>query len=389
MANGIYQGTFGFFMTVMLLFLLLAVSAVLSSSVKPKTLKYYNHGHRRACSTSPNTQTLIYVGLKHFPVAVEHLRAGPDVLCSLMASIKSKAKEITARNYNSSAASGIAPLTIEDPRQLTLKELFSNAWDRADYLVEEVLVELYNDYPDIDHINTLLYDGMCTVSLGLLHVAVKTCNTTLISIFKRDYGNVIDYNLRDSEGISPAELADLEESTKVFKHLVQTFPKIVHEPFMAHISLVHHAAHQNRVDLIEFVDQLDGAYDFTKLYHDTYGILTPLEIALKEQSFDVARILIKKGAPIRSEILQIIYTSFMDTVNLDSRPILFLLAHCGSTLMYFKNQEGMDVMQLAIELRDERLVKDLFDLGYSADLENLSNITSKGDIQNLIMNRNK
>ena len=49
---------------------------------------------------------------------------------------------------------------------------------------------------------------------------------------------------------------------------------------MAHISLVHHAAHQNRVDLIEFVDQLDGAY-FTKLYHDTYGILTPLEIAFE------------------------------------------------------------------------------------------------------------
>ena len=358
-------------MTVMLLFLVLVVSAVLSSSVKPKTLKYYNHGHRRTCSTSPNTQTLISVGLKHLPVSVEHLRAGTDTLCSLMASIKSKSKENSANN--SLDNSGISPLIIKDPRERTLQELFSNAWDRTDYLVEEVLVELYDDYPDVDHINTLLYDGMCTASLGLLHVAVKTCNTNLISIFKRDYGNVIDYNLRDSEGISPAELADLEESTKVFKHLVQTFPKIIHEPFMSHISLVHHAAHQNRVDLIEFVGQLGDAYDFTKLYYDSIRILTPLEIALKEQSFSVARILIKKGAPFRSEILQIIYASFMDIINLDTRPILFLLAYYSSTLLYFKNQEGKDVMQLAIELRDERLVKDLYDLGYTGDLENLSN----------------
>ena len=92
MANGGLPGTFGFFM---ILFLLLAVTAVLSSSVKPKTLKYYNHGHRRALAHRLIRKRFIYVGLKHFPVAVEHLRASPDVLCSLMASIKSKAKKLS------------------------------------------------------------------------------------------------------------------------------------------------------------------------------------------------------------------------------------------------------------------------------------------------------
>ena len=333
-----------------LLLLCLVISTVLSSPTNPKM----NIRQPKSCRLSSSTQTFLLRDLKYFPVPVEYFRISPEILKSVMASI------INAANPSSNVS---APPINTEQYELSRNELFACAWDKIDYLVEEVLIELYNEYPDIEHINQLKHDHSSDSSFSLLHIAVKTCNKNLIDFFKRNYLTVIDYNVKDSYGLSPAELADLEGSNEIFKQLIETFPSIIFEAFMGQTSLIHYAALKNRTALINFINQLN-VYDFKKIYHNSWDILTPLELALKEQSFQVAGLLIRFAASIRLEILQIIYINFMGNLGVNNIPILFLLSHFPATLLHFKNQEGLDVMDLSVKRENEFMIKDLIDLGY-------------------------
>ena len=326
---------------------------LLVSTASTSQLFQFNHGQRGTCATSSNTQTLILKDLKHFRVGAEYFRAGSEGLVALLTA--QKRAHISKKNNEANK--------ITDPFTLALEELFTHVWERSNYLVEEVLSDLYGKYPCIEHVNHVYRDSQNISASSILHLAVKTNNTDLVNFLRNNYDGLIEYNIRDSDGLTPAELAYEEGSQTMLKQLITAFPSILLEPFHKEISLIHFAARYNFDDLISFVAK-HKLYDFNILFHSSLHILSPLEIALLEDNFDVAELLFEFNAPYRTEILQYIFTRFMNILHIDGMPAYYMVTHFTEELLYFKNQEGFDLMQLAINLNFNFLVEVLIEIGY-------------------------
>lgn len=130
-----------------------------------------------------------------------------------------------------------------------------------------------------------------------------------------------------------------------------------------------------------------GGYDFKNLYHRSLNVFSPLEVALVEESFEVAVLLLSYKAPVRLEVLQTIFAAFMERIPGDSIPAYFMVSHFPEHLIYFKNQEGFDLMQLAIQREFAYLVDTLFEMGYKGDMNDLLSLAKSEVIRELIKER--
>lgn len=370
----------------MILALILILVSSACCSFKPSNI--FKPERKTPTKTSPNTQSFLSTTLKHINQVkvVNVVRAGPDLISSY-----SKGRTTgKPSNYYSHADSlqyahkSKPKRIITDPLERKIDELFSCAWDRSNFLVEEVLAELYETFPDIDHINTLYYDSVLNANITLLHVAVKTTNNSLITVLKNNFES-IECDKSDSDGFSPAELAYEEGSITTFKALLESFPLIITKPFKDRRNLIYFAASSNCPVIIDIVHGL-GVYDFTS-YDEIYkDILTPLELAVKNKYFDVAISLRNIQAISRSYVLELVFLDFLENVAFDPYPCFFMINYISAEFLYKQNSQNLDIMHISLFLESASLVQNLLDLGYNRDLKALIEFSQCPMIRRILFN---
>lgn len=307
--------------------------------------------------------------------------------------MKMKSQDLSIlRTVKRNPSNYVAPTRTPEPSETVIlnficdEKLKSLREDIVDYsvqgiitLIDDTLQELYDFYPPHDHINQLYLFEDSGVSRTILHHAVITSNTALIDFLISFNG--VNPNTRDSYGYTALEVASNEGLMDMMYYLINSFKTCVRVPFFEYATIVHYAAAKNRVDILQKVMDAEF-YDF---WNHSSLESSPLEIALQTMNFNAAEFLIKNDAFSGVETIVSIYCDALENFQNEPRALnenksknlhlLLLMISHFSEIFYVKIKNGSDLMSVAIERRDAKLVATIFASGFQ-----YSQFTSSYDI---------
>lgn len=310
---------------------------------------------------SSNTQTFMCKDLKVRTDAVSHVRA----------------MDMSTPKRRTSAPK------ISDSLLALRENLIASVLNNETYMVEEVLYDMYAEFPDIDHINVLYEDEQSGGARGLIHLAVTSGNSDMFDVLE---AMSINSGLRDSFGYTAIELAIDQGRSDLVGLLISKIKSAVHVPFGDYDSVVHYAAAHGRVDLLKIVRSAN-IYCFSE--GSDVNRWSPLEMALNFRQLQSAKYLIERQAFYRPHAIRFIYLSCFEHFLQNFLTALFMCAHFNH-LLYVQDSTGMDLMLHAVDYDLTLVVASLFDLGFDHTkveydlLDAASNLTQNRHILDLI-----
>lgn len=274
-----------------------------------------------------------------------------------------------------------------NPNRTPLSELRNELVENLENCenLTSILDEMYDDYPEIDHVNELYNDDKNGGTKTLLHFAVASLNTELINTLSIKYE--LDIMKEDSFNYNVLELADNMGLADMVFYLIKKIKGFALIPFHDHETFTHYAVMTDREDILRVIIR-SGFYNVEQ---PIPGIrISPLEFALLTGRFRAADYLIKYNAFISHNALLYCYTVAIDKIKLDPTPVIFILSRFPISF-YIKNRSGFDIMLLAIKNDSLAVVEYLFRSGYDISkvsynlYEEAVRLTNSFDILNLIL----
>lgn len=247
------------------------------------------------------------------------------------------------------------------------ERLLTNLFESSLFLVEETIIDLYDFFPEIDHINFLYYNPYSSSSRTISHFAVITFNADIFE-FLAEYN--IDPCITDSEGMTALELAFHENCFDELFSMIKSVKGCISCPFFGHASFVNFAASSGSVHYLKAIREA-GHYDFGKAFANPKDSqYSPLELAFFNRKEMSIKYLMSIGAYSRPRRIQAIYLSCIkQTSSLkDLLYAIFMIKTFSSDLMYLVHpDEGSDIMLLALNREIRRIIAELMALGYDSE----------------------
>lgn len=297
-------------------------------------------------------------------------------------------KELADVNHKKSKKKKSKRLVVYNNEDLMeLREtLIRSVLESDTYHVQESLYGLYDEFPEIDHINELYEDENTGVSQGLLHFAVSTRNFELVNVLV-EFG--IDSSVKDAyHGYTALELAHYETLVDFVYYIIRKVDGALEDAFFGYETILHHAAANGRIDLFKVVNKYLN-FSFAEESQEW----SPLEIAWRSNQIEVAKYLTNLDAFFRPQLIQLIHLNNLSNPNNFQTALFMCYEYPG--LVYLKHDHGLDLMLAAILHNRPNIVWAVLEMNFNEDLAGYKllneamRLNASDSIMELIKNKQK